>query len=81
MNNITDTVGNYECTFANVFDSSTTSDFKCDWVANKGCADKQDFLNFFQIFLCGFNGSLLAMVPFVLISLFFIFKFICALVD
>jgi len=71
----------YECTFGNVFNSTTDNDFKCKWVAKVGCAEQQDFLNFFEIFLCGFDGSLIAMIPFILIALFFIFKFICALVD
>jgi hypothetical protein len=79
MKDIMDTP--YECNFANVFDKDTSAEFKCNIIANKACVDQQDFLNFFQIFLCGFNGSLIAMIPFVLISLFLIFKFICALVD
>lgn len=38
-------------------------------------------MNFFELFLCGLNGNLYIMIPIVILSLFFIFKFICALVD
>ena len=50
-------------------------------MAKGTCADQQDFLNFFQIFSCGMNGSLAGMIPFLLVALFIIFRFICALVD
>jgi len=38
-------------------------------------------MNFFKLFLCGMDGNLWIMVPFTIIVLYFIFKFICALVD
>jgi sodium/potassium/calcium exchanger 6 len=69
-----------ECTFENIFDTSLSNEQKCN-IAKGSCKDQQDFLNFFAIFLCSFNGSLVGMVPFVIVVLVLIFKFICALVD
>jgi len=71
---------NLDCSFANIF-GDLPQEAKCNAIAKGACAEQQDFMNFFRLFLCGFNGNLWIMVPFTIIVLYFIFKFICALVD
>ena len=59
------------CTFENIFSDDLSKYDKCD-IAKYGCGDLSDFINFFQVFLCAFNGSLWAMIPFCILVLFLI---------
>jgi Ca2+/Na+ antiporter len=69
-----------DCTFANVF-GDLPAEAKCNAIALGSCAGTQDFLNFYKLFLCDFGGRLWIMIPFTIVLLYFIFRFICALVD
>ena len=68
------------CTYDNIFDSSLTWEQRCDDL-KLVCGEKQDFVNFFDLFICRLNGNLFMMVPLAILALFFIFRFICTLVD
>ena len=68
------------CTFENIFSDSLSNDEICQ-IAKEDCSEMQDFFNFFELFICTFKGNLYVMIPITVIALFFIFKFICALVD
>ena len=69
-----------ECKFENIFEKGVSWADKCT-AYSENCGELQNFINFFDLFICKMNGSLLLMLPFAIILIYLIFKYICALVD
>lgn len=68
------------CTFEDIFSTAMSWEDKCEVIPHF-CEEKQDFINFFAIFICTFKGNMIYLTIFCLGALFLIFSNICALVD
>jgi len=73
------------CTYDNIFHAvGHAGDW--DWTCNDSglvmnCGDLESFINFFKLYFCVFKGGLYYLVPTLVLLIFLIFRFICALVD
>lgn len=68
------------CTIENIFNEEMTWEEKCEALP-ESCEEMQDFLNFFAIFICQFQGNMIYLTIFSILAVYLIFSNICALVD
>ena len=71
---------NLTCDNSTLFSASLSLADKCKYLT-EACAEDQETINFFEIFLCKLDGRTGLFLLLAVIAILLIFKFICAVVD
>ena len=71
---------NITCDNPTLFSATLSLADKCKYLT-EACAEDQETINFFEIFLCKLNGRTGLFLLLAVIAILLIFKFICAVVD
>ena len=71
-----------KCSHKGLFKSGASNEFICNAIDVGGmCDDKQPLFNFLALFFCEFEANIWIMLPFIIVALFVVFKYISLTVE